>query len=204
MLERYPNLSECKSDILKALELILDTYKSGGKLLLCGNGGSAADCEHIVGELMKGFLKKRPLDEDKKAQMRRNCPSLDEGVLSKLQNALTAISLPSFCALNTAFSNDVDGELVFAQALLGLAREGDVLLAISTSGNAKNVTECAKVARALGLSVIALTGKDGGMLRELSQVCIIAPERKTYKIQELHLPIYHALCASVEERFFEE
>ena len=202
LLARYPALEVCKEDILKAKEAIIKCYKNGGKLLLCGNGGSCADCDHIVGELMKGFLKKRPLNDEKKTKMLENCPELDAHTLDSLQDALPAISLTSYNALNTAFANDVDPELTFAQGVLGLGKSGDVLIAISTSGNSKSVTTAAKVAQALGVKVIALTGRDGGTLRAVSDVAIIAPECETYKIQELHLPIYHYLCAEVEKHFF--
>lgn len=202
LLARYPALEVCKEDILKARDALIECYENGGKLLLCGNGGSCADCDHIVGELMKGFLKKRPLSDEKKAEMQKNRPELDAYTLDSLQDALPAISLTSYNALNTAFSNDVDPELTFAQGVLGLAKKNDVLIAISTSGNSKSVTLAAKVAKALGVRVIELSGRDGGTLRAYSDVAIIAPECETYKIQELHLPIYHYLCAEVEKHFF--
>ena len=202
LLARYPALEVCKEDILKARDALIECYENGGKLLLCGNGGSCADCDHIVGELMKGFLKKRPLSDEKKAEMQKNRPELDAYTLDSLQDALPAISLTSYNALNTAFSNDVDPELTFAQGVLGLAKKNDVLIAISTSGNSKSVTLAAKVAKALGVRVIELSGRDDGTLRAYSDVAIIAPECETYKIQELHLPIYHYLCAEVEKHFF--
>lgn len=202
LLARYPALEVCKEDILKARDALIECYENGGKLLLCGNGGSCADCDHIVGELMKGFLKKRPLSDEKKAEMQKNCPELDAYTLDSLQDALPAISLTSYNALNTAFSNDIDPELTFAQGVLGLANKNDILIAISTSGNSKSVTLAAKVAKALGVRVIELSGRDGGTLRAYSDVAIIAPECETYKIQELHLPIYHYLCAEVEKHFF--
>ena len=203
LLARYPALEVCKEDILKAKDALIACYENGGKLLLCGNGGSAADCDHIVGELMKGFLKKRPLSNDKKAEMLQKCPELDENTLNNLQSGLPAVSLTTYNALNTAFSNDVDPELLFAQGVLGLAKENDVLIAISTSGNSKSVSLAAKVAKSLGVKVIALTGRDGGILRALSDIAIVAPEQETYKIQELHLTIYHYLCVAVEYYFFE-
>ena len=203
LLCRYPALKACEKEIRDAKTVLTECYKNGNKLLLCGNGGSCADCEHVVGELMKGFLCKRPLSDEQKAEMKKRCPSLEDEAIGKLQNALPAISLTSFCALNTAFCNDVDANLVYAQALYGLAKEGDVLLAVSTSGNSENVVQCAKVARAVGVRVISLTGRDGGKLRELSDVCIIAPAFETYKVQELHLPIYHTLCAALEKELFE-
>ena len=204
LIKRYPALAECKIDIENAVDKIAKTYEIGGKLLLCGNGGSCADCEHISGELMKGFLKKRPLSEDKKREMMQNCPDIDTSVLESLQDALPAIPLTSLSALNSAFCNDVDPSLIYAQSVLALGKKGDVLIAMSTSGNSKNVFEAAKVAKALGLDVIALTGKSGGKLKGIADVCICAPETETYKIQELHLPIYHYICAEIEERFFSE
>lgn len=203
LIERYPALVGCKSDIENAVNAIEKSYKSGGKLLLCGNGGSCADCEHISGELMKGFLKKRPLSEEKKREMRENCPEINESVLDNLQDALPAIPLTSLSALNSAFCNDVDPNLIYAQSVLALGKRGDVLVAISTSGNSKNVVEAAKVAKALGLCVIALTGENGGKLKGIADICICAPECETYKVQELHLPIYHYICAEIEARFFE-
>ena len=202
LLKRYPTLVAVSNEIRSALSLLIETYKNGGKLLLCGNGGSCADCDHIVGELMKGFLKARRLDGNKKAEMMNRSPSLDDGLLSKLQCGLPAISLASFTALDTAFCNDESPELVYAQAVLGLAAPGDLLIGISTSGNAKNVNAAAAVAKGLGVKVISLTGAEGGALREISDICIRVPENETFKVQELHLPVYHCLCACVEEHFF--
>ena len=204
LLKRHPSLAENKDDITKATDAIIRCYEKGGKVLLCGNGGSCADCEHIVGELMKGFLKLRPISEDKKAEMKANSPIVDDEILSKLQCGLPAISLPSMTALNSAFCNDVDPELIYAQPLMALGNKGDILIAISTSGNSKNVFGAVKVAKALGVTVIGLTGKTGGKLREHSDICICAPETETFKIQELHLPIYHYSCAEVEAHFFEK
>ncbi|MBQ7343578.1 MAG: SIS domain-containing protein [Clostridia bacterium] len=202
LIKRYPALDSCKAEIEAARDALIECYENGGKLLLAGNGGSSADCDHIVGELMKGFLLKRPIDESRKEQMQKSSPALDGATLDSLQMGLPAISLTSISALNTAFANDVDLELIYAQSVLALGKAGDVLIAISTSGNAKNVCEAAKVARAIGMKVIALTGRDGGKLKSLSDVCVIAPECETYKIQELHLPIYHYICAEVEKHFF--
>ena len=202
LLNLYPSLCECKDDIEKAAKAIIECYEKGGKLLLCGNGGSCADCEHIVGELMKGFLKKRPLSVEQKNKMKNNCNLVDDELLSKLQGGLPAIAIPSITALNSAFCNDVDPELVYAQPLMALAKENDILIGISTSGNSKNVFGAVKVAKALGIKVIGLTGKTGGKLKETVDICICAPETETFKIQELHLPIYHYLCANVEEYLF--
>lgn len=202
LLTRYPQLEACRSDLESALELLERCYRQGGKLLICGNGGSCADAQHIVGELMKGFLKKRPLSSRQKEQMCTVCPDLPEPLLEELQGALPAISLCQESALTTAFANDVAAEAIFAQQVLGYGRPGDVLLAISTSGNAKNVGCAAQVATAIGLKVIGLTGITGGKLKSLADVCICVPEAETFRIQELHLPVYHALCAQLEEIFF--
>lgn len=203
LLNRYSSLCECKEDIEKAAKAIIECYENGGKLLLCGNGGSCADCEHIVGEMMKGFLKKRPLNDSKKAEMKSKCDLVDDELLSKLQCGLPAVAIPSINALNSAFCNDVDPELVYAQPLMSLAKENDILIGISTSGNSKNDFGAVKVAKALGIKVIGLTGKKGGKLKETADICICAPETETFKIQELHLPIYHYICAAVEEHFFQ-
>ena len=202
LLERYPVLKCIESDISAAADMLIEGFRGGNKLLLCGNGGSCADCEHIVGELMKGFLSLRPLTDIQKKQMKENCPDINDGYLSKLQRAVPAISLPSFTALNTAFCNDVDPELVFAQSLMGLGNQNDMLICISTSGNSANVVAAAKTAKALGLKTIGLTGKSGGKLKEICDVCLCVPETETFKVQELHLPVYHYLCAKVEKEIF--
>ena len=202
LLKRYPCLESAREDILKAEEALITSFKRGNKLLLCGNGGSCADCEHIVGELMKGFLSKRPLTESQREEMKANCPEMDENYLSLLQRAVPAISLPSFTALNTAFCNDVEPELIFAQSLMGLGKKGDMLMAISTSGNSKNVVAAALTAKALGLKTIGLTGKSGGKLKSICDICICVPETETFKVQELHLPVYHYLCARAEKELF--
>lgn len=202
LLKRYPCLTEIEGDIMKASDTIISCYENGGKLLLCGNGGSAADCEHIVGELMKGFLKERPVSDTKRAEMKKNCSDLEDEIISKLQCGLPAVSLTSMTALNTAFSNDVDPELIYAQSIMGLGNKNDALIAISTSGNSRNVCAAVKVAKSLGLKVIGLTGASGGRLKGLADVCICVPEIQTYRIQELHLPVYHYLCAEAEAHFF--
>lgn len=202
LLNRYPQLIVCKDNINKAAVTVIRCYENGGKILLCGNGGSSADCDHIVGELMKGFLKKRSLSNEKKAEMLGNEPLLEEELLEKLQFGLPAIALPSITALNSAFCNDVDPELIYAQSVMAMGKTGDVLIALSTSGNAKNVFAAAAVAKGLGLTVIALTGIGGGKLSEIADICIQVPETETFKVQELHLPIYHYLCAATEQAFF--
>ena len=192
LFERYPQLNICAKDIEKALALMVDTYKNGGKILVCGNGGSASDADHIVGELMKGFLKDRKITDERIPQELRG----------KLQGALPAISLSAHTSLMTATINDNDADMIFAQQVYGYAKENDLLIAISTSGNSKNVVNAVKVAKSLGVKAIALTGEAGGELKQLADVTICAPSTETYKIQEYHLPIYHYLCAKVEEEIF--
>lgn len=192
LLKRYPALSECSEDIEKALELMIETYKKGGKILVCGNGGSASDSDHIVGELMKGFLSPRKVTDE------RISPKLREN----LQGSLPAISLCSQNAIMTAFINDVKPDMMFAQQVYGYAKRADLVIGISTSGNSGNVVNAVKVARDIGVKTIALTGASGGELSEICDVTIKAPETETYKIQEYHLPIYHYLCAKTEEYFF--
>ncbi len=192
LFERYPQLNTCEKDIEKALSFMIDTYKKGGKILVCGNGGSAADADHIVGELMKGFKLPRKVADSRIPQELRE----------KLQGSLPAISLSAHTSLMTATINDNDADMIFAQQVYGYANENDLLIAISTSGNSKNVVNAVKVAKAFGVKVIALTGKTGGVLKEMASVTICAPSTETYKIQEYHLPIYHWLCAKVEEEFF--
>ena len=202
LMERYPSLTACKKEIEEAAKAWIACYENGGKLMACGNGGSCADSEHIVGELMKGFLKKRPLSEEKLAEMKKNNPDVPEEWLAKLQGGLPAFALPSFGALNTAFCNDVDPELIYAQPLMGMGKPGDILVCISTSGNSKNVVAAAQVGKALGLQVIALTGQTGGKLKNIADICICVPETETFKVQELHLPVYHYLCAETEAHFY--
>lgn len=196
-MTEYEGVPEsCRAAYDEAFRRIEAAYVRGNKLMLCGNGGSAADAEHIVGELMKGFLLKRPVAE-------RVFPGgVPDPALEKLQGALPALSLNGHPALAAALVNDTDASLIYAQQLLGLGRPGDVLLCISTSGNARNCYLAAQTARALGVEVIALTGAGGGRLAELSDCLIAVPERETYRVQQLHLPLYHALCARLEARFF--
>ena len=194
LLKRYPGLISCKEAIENALKLIIDTYEKGGKVLVCGNGGSAADSEHIVGELMKGFMSKRPVLDER----------IPEELRKSLQGALPAISLPSQCAILSAYINDVDPDMMYAQLVFGYAKEKDLLIGLSTSGNSKNVVNAVKVAKAMGAKTVAFTGKNGGKLMELSDVTINVPECETYKIQEYHLPVYHYLCAATEKYFFGE
>lgn len=202
LVERYPVLDVVKDDVRKAYELLEACYEQGGKLLIAGNGGSCADAEHIVGELMKGFVKRREVS-DSFAECLRNADEVRGAELAKkLQGGLSAIALTGHAGLSTAYLNDVDGDLIFAQQTYGYGRPGDVLIGISTSGNAKNVMYAMTVAKALGMKTIGLTGKDGGALKREADVSVVVPETETFKIQELHLPVYHALCLMLEERFF--
>lgn len=202
LVKRYPVLDAVKDDVRKAYELLEACYEQGGKLLIAGNGGSCADAEHIVGELMKGFVKRREVS-DSFAECLRNADEVRGAELAKkLQGGLPAIALTGHAGLSTAYLNDVDGDLIFAQQTYGYGRPGDVLIGISTSGNAKNVMYAMTVAKALGMKTIGLTGKDGGALNREADVSVVVPETETFKIQELHLPVYHALCLMLEERFF--
>lgn len=204
LIERYPVLEPVQESIRQAGEVLENCYKNGGKLLIGGNGGSSADAEHIVGELMKGFVKKRPLpDEIKRAIMAADAAG-GKQLADSLQGALPAIALSGHPGLSTAFLNDVDGEMTYAQQLYGYGQAGDVFLGISTSGNSKNIDYAVTVAKALRLPVVGLTGKDGGILARRADVAIVVPEDETFKIQELHLPIYHTLCLMLEECFFKE
>lgn len=204
LIRRYPALESIRGDIEKTYRILEACYSSGGKLLIAGNGGSAADSEHIVGELMKGFLKRRPVAEDFAEALKR----VDEGrgslLAEKLQGGLPAIALTNHAALSSAFINDVDGLLTYAQQVNGYGKPGDVFLGISTSGNAENVVYAAVTAKARGMKVLALTGRDGGKLKHLSDAAVVVPEQETYRIQELQLPVYHALCVMLEERFYAE
>jgi len=195
LLENYPQLDVCVSDILRAYEALRDAYAAGNKLLLCGNGGSASDADHISGELLKGFQSKRPLSAEQ-------TEALGEELASNLQQSLPAIPLTAFAALSTAYTNDVTAEHIYAQLTLGLGKPGDILLGISTSGNAINVGHALTVARAQGMKTIGLTGQSGGAMKPLCDICICAPSSETFRIQEYHLPIYHVLCLLVEDHFF--
>ncbi|HEX7005350.1 MAG TPA: SIS domain-containing protein [Trueperaceae bacterium] len=204
LIARYPELDECVPDIDAAFQVLVDCFEKGGKLLLCGNGGSAADCEHLVGELMKGFLSKRPLPAADRTKLLEAFPDEGEYLAAHLQGALPAISLVSQSGLITAFANDVAADMVYAQQVYGYGRPGDVLIGISTSGRSKNVLNALRVARYLGMATIGFSGRSGGDLPELSDVVVRVPEDETLKIQERHLPIYHALCEMLELALFPE
>lgn len=199
---RYSDLTSCP--IKDSIEAIVACYKNGKKLLVCGNGGSAADSLHIVGELMKGFVLPRKLEDVKQKEIRNLFPETAQYLIDNLQGTLPAISLVSETSLSTAYSNDQAPELSFAQQVLGYGNNGDILIAISTSGNSKNVIYAAQIAKVQGMKVISLTGNTGGKLKEFSDILINVPSDETYIIQEYHLPIYHAICAAVENEMFSE
>ena len=204
LVERYPSLESAKNDIAAAYLLLEESYKNGGKLLVAGNGGSAADAEHIVGELMKGFKLPRKAEADFAEKLVEENQELGSVLAENLQGALPAIALDGHPALSTAYMNDCEPLLCFAQQVNGYGKSGDVFLGISTSGNSKNVLFAATTAHAKGMKVIGLTGAKDSKLRDMSDVCIKAPQTETYMIQELHLPIYHCLCLMLENKFFSE
>ncbi len=202
LIMRYPLLEQIRGDIVKGYYIMEGCYANGGKILIAGNGGSAADSEHIAGELMKRFQVPRPVDEDFSKRLCEIDPKRGQRLAQNLEKTLMAIPLVAHEALTTAYINDVDGLGVFAQQLYGYGRKGDVFLGISTSGNSQNIMNATVVARALGIKVIGLTGAKGGELSEVADVAIRVPETETYLIQELHLPIYHCWCHMLEEHFF--
>ena len=202
LIKRYPCLNVCKDDIIAAYDILAEAYSSDKKLLVAGNGGSASDSEHIVGELMKEFKLKRKIYSDQVDRLRQIDEEMGTTLAEHLQGALPAISLVGEPSLTTAFMNDAVPVLVFAQQVNGLGKAGDVFLAISTSGNSQNVLYAAVAAKSKGLKVIGLTGAKENKLMRYADVCIRVPETETYKIQELHIPVYHCLCLMLEDRFF--
>ena len=205
LILRYPALEICRNGLQIATEKICSAFHAGNKLITCGNGGSATDALHIVGELMKGFaLPRKIADFDKKftADLEKNFPNDAEYFKKNLQCALPAISLVGETALTTAFANDQAPDLSFAQQIFGIGKRGDILFAISTSGNSANVIYAVEVAKILGITTIALTGQTGGKLKNLADIAICVPSKVTYQIQEFHLPIYHAICLAAENEFF--
>lgn len=197
LILRYPCLHTCQDDIQKVFEKMAVSFENGGHLYICGNGGSASDALHIVGELVKSFVVPRKIDADFQKAV---TPELAQ----KLQGALPAYALVENVALTSAYANDVDPEYIFAQQVYAYARKGDCVLGISTSGNSKNILHALKVARGRGAVTLGLTGRDGGKMKDLCDACIVVPEKETYKIQELHLPVYHALCMMLEAHFWGE
>lgn len=202
LISRYPVLESVRGDIIQGYFLMEKCYRNDGKLLIAGNGGSAADAEHIAGELMKRFKTPRKVSKEFSDKLIAIDPERGKGLAENLECSLMAIPLVAHEALTTAYINDVDGLGVFAQQLFGYGREGDVFLGISTSGNSRNVMNATVVARALGIRVLALTGHEGGELAKAADVVVKVPERETYRIQELHMPIYHCWCLMLEETFF--
>lgn len=197
LFARYPALEVCRADVQAAFDSLAAAYRTGGKVLCCGNGGSASDCEHIVGELLKKFKRHRDIPTELKERLR--AAGADGALLAeRLEGSLPAISLVSQSGILTAFANDVGWDEAFAQQLLGLAKPEDVLVALSTSGNSRNCVLAAVLARTLGVRTISLTGEAGGRLGELCDVAIRVPAHETYQVQEFHLPVYHALCAMLE------
>jgi D-sedoheptulose 7-phosphate isomerase len=202
LVARYPVLGALGAEIRRACGLLIGAFRAGRKLLVCGNGGSAADADHIVGELMKSFVTPRPLAPALREKLVAVDRELGSLLAQSLQVGLPSIALTGHAALSSAFGNDVDSALIYAQQLLGYATPGDIFWGISTSGNAKNVLNAAVAARALGLTVIAMTGSGGGALAKYADILLAVPERETYKVQELHLPVYHTICLAVEAAFF--
>jgi len=202
LIQRYPSLECVKTDISAAFDIIAASYTNGGKLLIAGNGGSASDAEHIAGELMKTFSKKRNLPDSFITDIKKVDTAIADYLIPRMQPGLPTIALSGHASLNTACINDIDGNITFAQQVYGYGKETDVLLAISTSGNSKNVLYAAAVAKAKKLKIIALSGGSGGELKKVADVSIIVPETETFKVQELHLPVYHCLCQMLENYFF--
>lgn len=204
LVNRYPVLNSVKDEIVEAYFLLVESYKNEGKLLIAGNGGSAADAEHIVGELMKGFKLPRKLNENFTDKLISENEELGTVLAERLQGALPAIALDGHPALSTAYMNDCEPLLCFAQQVNGYGKAGDVFLGISTSGNSKNILYAATTAHAKGMKVIGLTGAKDSKLTQMSDICIKVPQTETYMIQELHLPVYHCLCLMLEDEFFGE
>lgn len=203
LISRYPVLESVRQSLEDGYRVLEACYRNGGKLLVAGNGGSCADAEHIAGELMKGFCKKRNVSPEFSRSLQQIDPELGAALADSLEGALPTIALSAQGALASAFINDTDPYGVYAQQVYGLGTAKDVFLGISTSGNSRNVLLAAVTAKAKGMQVIAMTGADGGKLARLADVAIRAPESETYQVQELHLPIYHCLCLMLEERFFQ-
>ncbi len=202
LIRRYPDLSDIRESLETSALLLLESVRNDGKLLVCGNGGSAADADHIVGELMKSFIRERPLKHELQEALRSADSELGAMAADNLQMGIPAIALTQHTALSSAFANDVEPSLAFAQQTLVLGRPGDILWGITTSGNSKNVLAAAVVAKARGLKVLGMTGASGGRLKDFCDVCLRVPDTETYRIQERHLPIYHTLCIIMEQVIF--
>jgi D-sedoheptulose 7-phosphate isomerase len=202
LIKRYPQLKGASEQILKAAECITECYRQGKKVLVCGNGGSSSDSDHIAGELLKGFEHKRPLNESLQDQLRSVTGERGAYLAEKLQTGLPAISLSAHTGLMTAVANDIDSSLIYAQQVIGFGIQGDVLIGLSTSGNAQNVLDATIVAKAKGMKVIGMTGETGGRIKQYCDILINVPEKRTSFVQELHLPVYHTLCLMIENHFF--
>jgi phosphoheptose isomerase len=202
LMARYPQLISVKDEIKKASDCLIKCYEEGHKVLVCGNGGSSSDSDHIVGELMKGFEHNRPLADDLKSRLSDAGGERGTYLAGKLQQGLPAISLTAHSALITAVANDTDADLIFAQQVVGFGNAGDVLIGLSTSGNSRNVLDAMITAKAKGMTVIGLTGETGGRMKPSCDILISVPGRRTAHVQELHLPVYHTLCTIVENHFF--
>jgi D-sedoheptulose 7-phosphate isomerase len=204
LLTRYPVLDACRDDLASALMLMLDTYRKGGKIMVCGNGGSCADAQHIVGELMKGFLLRRPMTKEQREAFADALGEEDAALFaSRMQRGIPAMALDGATGLLTAYANDVDADYIYAQQVFACGQKNDLLIGISTSGNSKNVVNAMKAAKAMGIAGVSLTGAKESKLSALSNVTIRVPETETFKVQELHLPVYHYLCAQMEAIVFE-
>lgn len=203
LLTRYPALATCKSALAETLDLMMETYRNGGKIMVCGNGGSCADAQHIVGELMKGFLLRRPMTAEQKNAFETALGAEDaELFASRMQRGIPAMALDGATGLLTAYANDVDADYIYAQQVFACGQKNDLLIGISTSGNSKNVVNAMKTAKAMGIHSIALTGAKESKSSALATVSIRVPETETFKVQELHLPVYHYLCAEMEACVF--
>lgn len=200
---RHSDLMPLQEQIMQSCHMLIEAFQNGNKLLLCGNGGSCADCDHIAGEFLKGFLLKRPVNAELINAMQEKYGEYGAEIAGKLQQGLPTISLVTHSAAISAFENDVDPELIYAQQVLAYGKPGDVLIGISTSGGAKNVAAAVMTANSLGLHTIGLTGKDGGKLAQAAELSLIMPQCETYRIQEDHLAVYHLLCAVVESEMFD-
>ena len=202
LLNRYANLRYLEVSVLMAVEAIIKTFRSGGKVLVCGNGGSCSDADHIVGELMKSFEGHRPLEKSLQEKLTELSPERGKVLAEKLQQGLPAISLTAHQSLITAIANDISGDVIYAQQVIGWGNAGDILIGLSTSGNSKNVIDALIVAKAKGLATIGFTGESGGNMKEWCDILINVPETRTAYVQELHLPVYHAVCMMVEKEIF--
>jgi D-sedoheptulose 7-phosphate isomerase len=202
LTERYPAINELSGKIKEAAETIIKCYQEGGKVLVCGNGGSCASADHIVGELMKGFERKRPVEQKLKDKLEEIAGERGKYLGNKLEKALPAISLNAHSALITAISNDTDASLIFAQQVAGYGNQGDILIGISSSGSSQNVIDAVITARAKEMIVIGMTGATGGRMKQYCDILLNVPETRTALVQELHLPVYHAICLIAEDHFF--